>query len=199
MKQRINLYRATKKSASFDKSSLSGSAIIVFAVFGLVFIAGMGLKFLDENNKAELANLETEKRNVEAQVQLLQQKYSSQSVSPDLKTEIERVKEQINSRNDLMSLLDQIDPEQTFSFSSYLAALSESSRPGSWLNNFTINTDERSFQIEGGATDGPAVSSMLEAVAKTTPFADMVVNALEVKSEDSGVKFQAEAELSVNE
>ena len=199
MKQRINLYRVTKQSVSFDKNSLSGNAIIVSAVIGLVFIVGMGLKFLDGNNKAELANLETEKRNVEAQVQLLQQKYSSQSVSPDLKTEIGRVKEQIESRNDLMSLLDQIDPEQTFSFSSYLTALSESSRPGSWLNNFIINTNEHSFQVEGGAIDGPAVSSMLEAIAKTTPFTDMVVNALEVKSEDSGVKFQAEAELSVNE
>jgi hypothetical protein len=98
-----------------------------------------------------------------------------------------------------MSLLDQIDPEQSLSFSSYLSALAESSRSESWLNEFSINTNDRSFRLVGGATDGPAVSSLLESIAKTTPFENMAVTALEVGSQDSGVKFQAEVELSINE
>ena len=199
MKQRINLYRATKKTSSFDKNSLTGNAVIALAVVGVVLIAGLGVKFLDEKNKADLASIKTEKRNTEARVQQLQDQFSLQAVSPDLQAEIKRISSQIDDRKNLMSLLDQIDPEQSLSFSSYLSALAESSRSESWLNEFSINTNDRSFQLVGGATDGPAVSSLLESIAKTTPFEDMAVTALEVDSQDSGVKFQAEVELSVNE
>ncbi|MGB0206279.1 MAG: hypothetical protein ACPF9K_14720 [Neptuniibacter sp.] len=199
MKQRINLYRATKKTSSFDKNSLTGNAVIALAVVGVVLIAGLGVKLLDEENKADLASIKTEKRNIEARVQQLQDQFSLQAVSPDLQAEIKRISSQIDDRKNLMSLLDQIDPEQSLSFSSYLSALAESSRSESWLNEFSINTNDRSFQLVGGATDGPAVSSLLESIAKTTPFENMAVTALEVDSQDSGVKFQAEVELSVNE
>ena len=199
MKQRINLYRATKKTSSFDKNSLTGNAVIALAVVGVVLIAGLGVKLLDEKNKADLASIKTEKRNIEARVQQLQDQFSLQAVSPDLQAEIKRIGSQIDDRKNLMSLLDQIDPEQSLSFSSYLSALAESSRSESWLNEFSINTNDRSFQLVGGATDGPAVSSLLESIAKTTPFENMAVTALEVDSQDSGVKFQAEVELSVNE
>lgn len=199
MKQRINLYRATKKASSFDKNSLTGNAVIALAVVGVVLVTGLGVKFLDEKNKADLASIKTEKRNIEARVQQLQDQFSLQAVSPDLQAEIKRIGSQIDDRKKLMSLLDQIDPEQSLSFSSYLSALAESSRSESWLNEFSINTNDRSFQLVGGATDGPAVSSLLESIAKTTPFEDMAVTALEVDSQDSGVKFQAEVELSVNE
>jgi hypothetical protein len=199
MKQRINLYRVTKKTSSFDKNSLTGNAVIALAVVGLVLIAGLGVKFFDEKNKADLASIKTEKRNVEARVQQLQEQFSLQAVSPDLQAEIKRINSQIDDRKNLMSLLDQIDPEQSLSFSSYLSALAESSRSESWLNEFSINTNDRSFRLVGGATDGPAVSSLLESIAKTTPFENMAVTALEVGSQDSGVKFQAEVELSINE
>lgn len=199
MKQRINLYRATKKASSFDKNSLTGNAVIALAVVGVVLVTGLGVKFLDEKNKADLASIKTEKRNIEARVQQLQDQFSLQAVSPDLQAEIKRIGSQIDDRKNLMSLLDQIDPEQSLSFSSYLSALAESSRSESWLNEFSINTNDRSFQLVGGATDGPAVSSLLESIAKTTPFENMAVTALEVDSQDSGVKFQAEVELSVNE
>lgn len=199
MKQRINLYRATKKASSFDKNSLTGNAVIALAVVGVVLVTGLGVKFLDEKNKADLASIKTEKRNIEARVQQLQDQFSLQAVSPDLQAEIKRIGSQIDDRKKLMSLLDQIDPEQSLSFSSYLSALAESSRSESWLNEFSINTNDRSFQLVGGATDGPAVSSLLESIAKTTPFENMAVTALEVDSQDSGVKFQAEVELSVNE
>lgn len=199
MKQRINLYRATKKASSFDKNSLTGNAVIALAVVGVVLVAGLGVKLLDEKNKADLASIKTEKRNIEARVQQLQDQFSLQAVSPDLQAEIKRIGSQIDDRKKLMSLLDQIDPEQSLSFSSYLSALAESSRSESWLNEFSINTNDRSFQLVGGATDGPAVSSLLESIAKTTPFENMAVTALEVDSQDSGVKFQAEVELSVNE
>lgn len=199
MKQRINLYRVTKKTSSFDKNSLTGNAVIALAVVGLVLLVGLGVKFLDEKNKADLASIKTEKRNVEARVQQLQDQFSLQAVSPDLQAEIKRISSQIDDRKNLMSLLDQIDPEQSLSFSSYLSALAESSRSESWLNEFSINTNDRSFQLVGGATDGPAVSSLLESIAKTTPFENMAVTALEVGSQGSGVKFQAEVELSINE
>ncbi len=199
MKQRINLYRVTKKTSSFDKNSLTGNAVIALAVVGLVLLVGLGVKFLDEKNKADLASIKTEKRNVEARVQQLQDQFSLQAVSPDLQAEIKRINSQIDDRKNLMSLLDQIDPEQSLSFSSYLSALAESSRSESWLNEFSINTNDRSFQLVGGATDGPAVSSLLESIAKTTPFENMAVTALEVGSQGSGVKFQAEVELSINE
>ena len=199
MKQRINLYRVTKKASSFDKNSLTGNAVIALAIVAVVLVAGLGLKFLDEKNKADLASIKTEKRNIEARVQQLQDQFSLQAVSPDLQAEIKRISSQIDDRKNLMSLLDQIDPEQSLSFSSYLSALAESSRSESWLNEFSINTNDRSFQLVGGATDGPAVSSLLESIAKTTPFENMAVTALEVDSQDSGVKFQAEVELSVNE
>jgi hypothetical protein len=199
MKQRINLYRATKKTSSFDKNSLTGNAVIALAVVGVVLISGLGVKFLDEKNKADLASIKTEKRNIEARVQQLQDQFSLQAVSPDLQAEIKRIGSQINDRKNLMSLLDQIDPQQAINFSSYLSALAESSRSESWLNEFSIHTNDRSFQLVGGATDGPAVSSLLESIAKTTPFENMAVTALEVDSQDSGVKFQAEVELSVNE
>ncbi len=199
MKQRINLFQVSQKSTSFDKNSLSGNAVIAVVVIGVVLVLGLGLKFFADTKQAELANLKTEKRNVEAQVQALQKKFSSQTVSVDLQAEIKRLKGQIDSRGDLMSLLDQIDPEQTYSFSAYLLALAESSEADSWLTDFSINTKDRSFLITGGAANGPAVSSMLESIAKTTPFADMAVTSLEVQSEGSNVRFQAEAELSVNE
>ena len=199
MKQRINLYRDTNTATSFDRNSLFGSVIIVIAVIGIVFLSGLGLKLFDESQKSDLAQLKATKANQDAEVQMLQEKFSSQTVSSDLQAEIERIKNQINSRKDLMSLLDQIDPQQALSFSSYLSALAESSRSESWLNSFSINTSDRSFTIVGGAVNGPAVSSLLEAIAKTTPFSDMAVTALEVESVDSGVQFQAEAELSVND
>lgn len=199
MKQRINLYRENNSPTSFDINSLSGSVTIVIAVISIVFLSGLGLKFFDESLKSDLAKLKETKANREAEVQMLQDKFSSQTVSSDLQAEIERVKNQINSRQDLMSLLDQIDPQQTLNFSSYLSALAESSRSESWLNSFSINTSDRSFTIVGGAVNGPAVSSLLEAIAKTTPFSDMAVTGLEVESVDSGVQFQAEAELSVND
>ncbi|MFY0678793.1 MAG: hypothetical protein JXR18_16085 [Neptuniibacter sp.] len=199
MKQRINLYRNTNTATSFDRNSLSGSVTIVIAVISIVFLSGLGLKLFDESQKSDLAKLKVTKANQEAEVRMLQEKFSSQAVSSDLQAEIERIKNQINSRKDLMSLLDQIDPQQALSFSSYLSALAESSRSESWLNSFSINTSDRSFNIVGGAVNGPAVSSLLEAIAKTTPFSDMTVTALEVESVDSGVHFQAEAELSVND
>lgn len=199
MKQRINLYRATKKTSSFDRHSLTGNAVLVCAVIGVLFIAGLLVKFLDQNNKAELAHLKSEKHNIEARVQQLQEKFSLQAVSPDLQAEIKRINNQIDARKNLMSLLDQIDPEQKISFSSYLSALAESSRPESWLNEFSINTNDHSFLIVGGAKDGPAVSLLLKSIANTAPFENMAVTALEIGSQDSGVKFQAEVELSVNE
>lgn len=199
MKRRVNLYRATKKAPAFDKNSLAGNVVIVLAVIGFVLATGLGIYFLDQGNQTDLANLKTEKRNIEAQIQQLQQQFTQKRVSADLQAEIKRITNQIDARKNLMNLLDQIDPEQAFSFSAYMLALAESSRPESWLNKFVINTSEGFLQLGGGASNGPAVSTLLEGIATTAPFDNMAVTRLEVGSRGTGVEFQAEAELNVNE
>lgn len=199
MKRRINLYKDSGPQAGFDKNSLTGNAIIVMAVIFVVLLFGLGLKFYADSKKQYLASLKAEQNEIESQVQALQSKFTSQQVSPDIKAEQDRIKNQIMSRRTLMSLLDQIEPEQAVSFSSYMYALSDASLADSWLTRFSIDMDQKTFSMLGEAAAGPDVSVMLEEIGKTKPFSGMAVGSLNVETNDSGVRFQAVAELNVNE
>lgn len=49
--------------------------------------------------------------------------------------------------------------------------------------------------MQGGAVDGPAVPLMLEQIARRQEFREMRVSGLNVEALESGVRFQANAEL----
>lgn len=199
MKKRINLYQDTGPKAGFDKNSLTGSAIIVIAIVAMVLLSGLGLKFYVDGKKEHLASLKAEQKQLESQVQALQAKFTNTQINPVIKAEQDRLKQQIIARRTLMSLLDQIEPEQTVSFSSYMHALADASQKDSWLTSFSIDMESKAFKASGEATEGPYVSLMLEEIGKTSSFRGMTVGALNVETAASGVRFQAVAELKVNE
>lgn len=199
MKQRINLYRPGKSRSSFDFKSLTGSAVLVAGVVAIFFLVGLGLKFYAGHQDAKLADLKAEKKRIETQVQALQAKHSSSKVSSEIVAEQDRLRGQIASRKQLMSLLHHVEPEQSVSLSSYMYGLAEASQQESWLTNFSIHTEERAFSFEGVAVTGPDVPVMFEAIGETEVFQGMSISSLQVEAMDSGVRFIANAKLRVND
>ncbi|MCP4597295.1 hypothetical protein [Neptuniibacter sp.] len=199
MKQRINLYRPGKSRSALDFKSLTGSTVLAVGIVALFLIAGLALKFYSGHQDEKLAGLKAEKKRIETQVQALQAKHSSSKVSSDILAEQDRLKGEIASRKQLMSLLHHVEPEQSVSLSSYMYGLAEASQNDSWLTDFTIHTEKRAFSFHGVAITGPAVPLMFEAIGQTEVFQGMSISSLAVEALDSGVRFTANAKLRVND
>ena len=202
MKQRINLYQQPQKTSAFslDWQSLTGSAVIVAVVTVVSLLVGLGLNLYTGQKQQQLAALTTQKQQLEAQVQTLQAAFSNQAVSPKLIDEKLRLETEIASRAQLLTLLSQLNPEQTISFSSYLYALAVASPEDSWLTAFVLDGKDARFSMQGEALSGPAVPGLFSALGETEAFSGLGVTALEVEATVSGgVRFSANTELQVND
>lgn len=199
MKQRINLYRPSKRGSAIDFKSLTGSAVLGVGVVAIFLVAGLGLKFYADHEDAKLAGLKAEMKRIEKQVQALQAKHSRSKVSSEIIAEQNRLKAEISSRKQLMSLLHHVEPEQSVSLSSYMYGLAEASQQDSWLTKFSIHTEKRAFSFHGVAVSGPAVPLMFEAIGETEVFQGMSISSLQVEAISSGVRFKANAKLRVND
>lgn len=195
MKQRINLYNPYKPREKFDPLSLKGSLTVLTALVAVVLSIGVALHLLAGQSADEFAQLKAEKRSLDSAVAKEKSRFQSLQVKPEILAEQERLKSEIQARQQLQLLLHRLQPEQSSTFSEYLYAFSEASQRESWLEQFILNMNEQQLQLKGAATHGPAVPAMLEALGRTEMFQGMSVAGLKVEALEKGVRFQATAEL----
>jgi len=199
MKQRINLYNPNKPKTKFEPLSFSGSITIAAAAVMIFLILGLGLTFYAGSQEDKLSNLNATKKRLDADVAKEQGRFANRQAQPELLSEQERLKREIAARQQLKMLLHKVQPAYGASFSSYLSALAEASVTESWFVEFQLDNEQRSFLARGEAIDGPAVPAMLEAIARTETFQGMSVSELNVQAIESGVQFNATAELRAYE
>lgn len=199
MKRRVNLYNPNKPRQKFQPLSLSGSTTIATVCVLFVFICGLGLHYYAESQQQQFDQMKTKKTRIDAQVQAQQDRFASAKVSSELVAEQSRLKNEIASRKRLKNLLHKVQPSQRTNFSSYIYALAQASQSDSWLTEFVIDSDAMQLSLMGGATTGPSVPVLFEAIGKTEAFQGISFGSLQVESEESLISFEAEAELRAYE
>lgn len=195
MKQRINLYNPHKTKKKFELLSLQGSVTVAVVSIAMVLLIGLGLNWYASEQENTFAQLKQDKVKIDEAVEKEQARFSNLQVQPEILAEQQRLKDEIAARKALRSLLHKVQPAQSVNFSAYLYALADASLTESWLSQFVLDNDNRIFALNGGAIDGPSVASMIESIANTEEFQGMSVNTLNVNAEESGVRFEAVAEL----
>ncbi|WP_415902346.1 hypothetical protein ACMXYR_16155 [Neptuniibacter sp. QD29_5] len=195
MKQRINLYNPHKSKKKFELLSLQGSVTVAVVTVTVTLLCGLGLKWYASEQESTFAKLQQDKVKIDEAVATEQARFSNLQVQPEILAEQQRLKNEIAARKALQSLLHKVQPAQSVNFSAYLYALADASLAESWLSQFVLDNDQRSFAMNGGAIDGPSVASMIESIGNTEEFQGMSVNTLSVNAESSGVRFEALAEL----
>ncbi|WP_299181889.1 hypothetical protein [uncultured Neptuniibacter sp.] len=199
MKQRINLFDPAQSKTPFDAFSFSGSIKILTGCVVILSLLGASLSYYASVKEDQLAALNARKQATDAAVLAEQQRFSKRHVRPEIVAEQERLKNAINDRQYLRSLLQGVDPQVVTPFSRYLSALAHSSQPESWLTYFSFVADARSFEFHGKAMKGAQVPALIDAMAQTDALAGMQINSLAVDSEAENVQFNAIAELPFHE
>jgi len=195
MKQRINLYRPSKKSKRLQPLSLVGSVLIAGVSVTLVLAIGLALQLYAAAQNDQMAALQQQNTELTAEVTALETAYRQRKVHPEILAEQERIKSQIAARSNLQGLLHRLNAAESPQYSAYLYDLAIAAQKDSWLTAIVLNTAVKELHLSGEALSSAAVPKLLEEVVRTDSFRGAQFNTLNIETDDNSARFKAVAEL----
>lgn len=169
MKQNINLYRLqTNKTQKLSflqmMQALSGLGIILFCM--TIYQIGRHFHLADEIRKAEI-----EKLALEQKLKSLEMSITAPVVKEEFEKKIMVMKLEQKSKQEIYSILTEIQSSQTIGFSRYFKALAAQFIPGIWLTQFKFGNGPIYISLEGVTLKAENVPKLMEGFSQEPVFA----------------------------
>lgn len=181
MSQQINLYNPIflKKKKYFSAyTMLQGLALILAGALAFYAYAAYQVNGL----KAQSA--ETDRQLAEAQSRLakLQQLLKPTQQSQQLQNEIARLETQLQSREQVVGILQDGSIGNRLGYSAYLHALARQDMEGVWLTGFTISGASNQMSIDGRSLKAEDVPVYIQRLSREALMRGRTFAALEISS-----------------
>lgn len=181
MSQQINLYNPIflKKKKYFSAyTMLQGLALILAGALAFYAYAAYQVNGL----KAQSA--ETDRQLAEAQSRLakLQQLFKPAQLSQQLQNEIARLETQLQSREQVVGILQDGSIGNRLGYSAYLHALARQDMEGVWLTGFTISGASNQMSIDGRSLKAEDVPVYIQRLSREALMRGRTFAALEISS-----------------
>ncbi len=184
--QQINFYREEFKKPVIILPARQIALLTLVAALLLVAL-GAYLNIAAEGMKKQLIIAQTQKENLTAQLQSLQDNYKEPTEDPALINQIRQLDLNIEQKQELANFLKTESSKIEFSFSAALQGLAEKHIEGLWLTEISIQSQGGRYHLRGVTQRAALIPDYIENLKTSTILRGTSFNLfdLERDSEDS--------------
>ncbi len=169
MSAQINLFHPRYLRQS-DLLTLNRVALLAGVVFALLATAGGGLRYQADQRSRAAAVVGAELEALRAEVEAATNANVARKPDPRLSEEIDRTRDSLRRRSEILRLLDTGAVGSTEGFSEYFRGLARQVPDGLWLTGFAIGQGGAEMEIRGAVLNPAAVPDYIRRLGTETAF-----------------------------
>ncbi len=169
MSAQINLFHPRYLRQS-DPLTLNRLALLAGIVFGLLAAAGGGLRYQADQRSRAAAVVAAELEALRAEVEVATNANAARKPDPRLSEEIDRTRDSLRRRGEILRLLDTGAVGSTEGFSEYFRGLARQVPDGLWLTGFAIGQGGAEMEIRGAVLNPAAVPDYIRRLGTERAF-----------------------------
>ncbi len=179
MTQQINLYDPGLRR---KREFISAASLALVSILLLLLVGFTGTWSRSSANKveAEAATLEPQAKALADQLPVLGQQLASRKPDAKLEQELSLLKTRVDSRIDILALLQQGLGPDAISFAEYLRGFARQTPNGLWLTGFAVEGDGSGMSIKGRTIDPALVAEYIKRLDREKAFHGRAFSALQL-------------------
>ena len=180
MMQQINLYQPMFRR---EKKPFSAKTMLMMTLFFIAVFAAIYSYSLHQLGTLEvtLSNLDKGTTELRTQLEKLTKQFPAKAKSKLLATEIARLNEELEKRQEVKTALGQHSIENKRVFSKLLESLARKHVQGTWLTKVSIQDGGEALGFEGKTYSSELVPVYIQQLSEETSFSGLAFNVLELQ------------------
>ena len=177
MSAQINLFHSRFLKRT-DALSLGRVVAVAVAVLGLQAAGAGGAGYLAASREKSAAAVKAELAAVQAEVDVATNANAARKPDPRMIEELERTRESLRRRSEILRLLDSGAVGSTEGFAGYLRGFARQVPEGLWLTGFSIGPGGGEMEIRGAMLNPAALPDYIGRLGKEKAFQGRQFSAL---------------------
>ncbi len=196
MKQQINLYTPKTPAARDIWSLRSAIGLILLATVAMGIIS-WGVDYYAATKLARVEVLRAHEADLPEQIARLEAQRKSLRADPAILEEQDRIRDKITDKNELISLLNRMQPGVANNgFSPFMYGLAEARRDGVWVTEFVLDLANQRVTLDGVSGRADDVPLLMRDLGETQAFRAMRIEKFTLTQQEKVHQFEVLARVN---